>query len=392
MADMAIECADNGMDVSFITVVPKRPFYSSGGRETLVSLVKHHSNIKLLTTTAGWEFEFGTPAFKTDVYSRLLQKNISPGANIILADDPSVWAVSAQLDGQYNFIGVLHADENHYYDLACQFDSSVRLLVCVSERIKRNLLSRNAGIDSSKVVTISCGIPLPVFQPNTASNKQLEIIYVGRITQYQKRVFDIPAVCVTLKEQGVDFNMSIIGSGDEMQQLQIMVQESGLIDRVNFPGWLQKEQIFEQMRQADVLLLTSDFEGMPVAVMEALSCGCGVVSTRVSGVEDYVSSPFATGCLWLYEVGDVQSAASCLVESRRILPVQKAKQARSLAETEFGIQHCRRRYLDAIDNMRPISETKLPAKKLPVNHTYSLLLSFSRYVRLSLATKFKTNY
>lgn len=392
MADMAIECADSGRDVSFITVVPERPFYSSGGRETLVSLVEHHRGIKLITTTVGWEFEFGTESFKTGVYSKLLQKNIPAGASIILADDPSVWAVSACPGMRYDFIGVLHADEDHYYDLASRFNEALGLLVCVSERIKRTLLSRNVNIDSNKVITIPCGIPLPVFLPTTVHAKQLEIAYVGRITQYQKRVFDIPAICVLLKEQGVDFRLSVIGSGDDMKQLETMVRESGLSDQVQFFGWLQKDQIFEKMRHANVLLLTSDFEGMPVAVMEALSSGCGVVSTRVSGVEDYISSPFADGCLWLYEVGDVQTAARCIAESGTVSQDVKATHARKLAETAFSIQHCRQKYLVAIDRMKQVRVDNLNNSTLRDSHAYSLLLSFSRYIRVSLASKFKTNY
>jgi glycosyltransferase involved in cell wall biosynthesis len=55
---------------------------------------------------------------------------------------------------------------------------------------------------------------------------------------------------------------------------------------VRLLGWQSAEEIWTLLRESDVLLLPSNFEGMPVVVMEALSAGCAVVASRVSGIED----------------------------------------------------------------------------------------------------------
>jgi glycosyltransferase involved in cell wall biosynthesis len=387
MADMAIKCADRKLDVYFITIAPKRTFFSAGGRETLISLLANNPGIKLVTARAGWEFEFATEQYKTQVYAELLKKEVPSGANVILADDKAIWALSAQLHNAYNFVGVLHADEDHYYDLALKYKNVIAQFVCVSKRIRQNLLMRCADISDEKIFVIPCGIPLPEVVVKTEYKDFLEIIYVGRVTQYQKRVFDIPPICAALKRMGVAYKLTVIGSGGDMHELKTITEELGLTADIHFSGWLHKEQIFDHMRQADMLLLTSDFEGMPVAVMEALSCGCGIVSTKVSGIEDYADNPLASTCIGLYDVGNVGSAAEQLSNLGRLSGVERATHARQLAEAEFSIDLCLERYLHCFMQHKA-ANSKCPEPAISnVKVTYSLLLSLTRYLRVSLGQK-----
>ena len=388
MADMAIECAGRGMEVYFITIEPAKPFFSSGGRETMISLLQPYGSVRLFTKKIGWQFEFGTEPFKARIYMELVTKNVPKHANIILSDDSAVWRTSELLNGQYNFIGVLHADEPHYYSLAKRYKDSLDFFVCVSQRITNTLKALDLGIDADRIDTIPCGIPLPDFKPLASNNQLLTIVYAGRITQYQKRVFDIPVICKLLREQSVPFQLSIIGSGHDQKYLEEQMVNAALEKHVNFLGWLSKEQIFECMRVSDLLILTSDFEGMPIAVMEALSCGCGVVSTRVSGVEDYEFHPLANNCVWLYDIGDVSGAVRKIAEAKEVLRDTRQAAARSLAEAEFDIGLCLKKYLKAFEGIK--MTFKKPSRKkafsLP-RYIGSYLLSYTRYLRVNLALR-----
>jgi glycosyltransferase involved in cell wall biosynthesis len=382
MADMAIECVRREMEVYFITIDPLKPFFSSGGRETMVSLLQGHSEIKLITKKIGWQFEFGTKPFKAHVYKELL-KGVPKHANIVLSDDSAVWQIAELLSKQYNFIGVLHADEPHYYELAKKYRDSIDLFVCVSQRISNTLRELDLGSVADKIVTIPCGIPLPDFKSSTDGDL-LKIVYAGRITQYQKRVFDIPAICRQLKEQNTDFHLSVIGSGHDQKQLEEQVASLGIENSVDFLGWLSKEQIFEHMCTSDLLLLTSDFEGMPIAVMEALSCGCGVVSTRVSGVEDYEFHSLAENCLWLYDVGNIAEAAQKIAVAKTVSGGIRQTAARSLAEAEFNISLCLEEYLKAIQSVK--TTFKEPKRKRAFffpQYICSYLLSYTRFLRVN---------
>jgi hypothetical protein len=83
---------------------------------------------------------------------------------------------------------------------------------------------------------------------------------------------------------------------------------------------------------------------MPVAVMEALAAGCGIVATAVSGLEDYASHPLAPACYRTHAVGDVRGAARGVVELLALDVAERATAARQLAEAEFSIQRCVERY------------------------------------------------
>jgi glycosyltransferase involved in cell wall biosynthesis len=392
MVDMATACAEKKMEVYFITIEPRKPFFSAGGRETLISLLEQVSDLKLVSVKAGWEFEFATEQYKTQVYAELLKREVPPGANIILADDKAIWALSAQLHDTYNFVGVLHADEDYYYDLAIRYKKVVAQLVCVSKRIRQNLLMRDEDISDKKIFVIPCGIPMSEVITKKENKDFLQIIYVGRITQYQKRVFDIPLICTSLKRMGVSYRLTVIGSGGDLQQLKTITNKLGLAADIRFTGWLPKDQIFEHMRQADILLLTSDFEGMPVAVMEALSSGCGIVSTKVSGIEDYADNPLASTCIGLYDVGNVDSAVEQLSNLGRLAGIERAIQARQLAEAEFSINLCLERYLHSFMQKKAANGKFIELTLSNVEFTYSLLLSLTRYLRVSLGQKMHKRY
>jgi hypothetical protein len=80
MGDMAVECANNNIEVYVVTVDPVRPFLSAG-KETFVSLFQHHKNIKVVSAKVDWRFEFGTVEHKSAVYAQLLQNHVPAGSN-----------------------------------------------------------------------------------------------------------------------------------------------------------------------------------------------------------------------------------------------------------------------------------------------------------------------
>jgi glycosyltransferase involved in cell wall biosynthesis len=69
----------------------------------------------------------------------------------------------------------------------------------------------------------------------------------------------------------------ILGEGEERSRLEGMVRELGLQDHVSLPGFIKNP--YSYMRQADVFVLSSLWEGLPNSLIEAVACGCPVVST-----------------------------------------------------------------------------------------------------------------
>jgi glycosyltransferase involved in cell wall biosynthesis len=387
MADAAIAFAKDGHEVWFIAVEPTKEFFNAKGRETLIQLLaKEKSTVKIISAPAGYEFEFGTPEYRTYVYKTLITK-LPPGVPIIVSDDKAVWEAATSLYTSYPVVGVLHADEEQYYHLAEKYHNRVATLVCVSNRINRLVTKRIPAFDPAHIFTIPCGIKLPSIEFNGQAAGILQLVYVGRVSNYQKRAGDQAKICASLAEKGIKFHLNVIGDGDAKGSLEQAITESGLQQYVTFYGWLSQKDVAIHLSESDILLLTSDFEGTPIAMMEALATGCGMVGTRVSGIEDYEDHPLAKDCLGIYTVGDIEDAVNKIIKVAQIPKKSRQQSARKIAETEFSMKVCMNRYLIAIATIHATITTH-PKISLPVKaKLYSSAIAFARNLKISLKKK-----
>ncbi len=387
MADAAIAFANDGHEVWFITVEPTKEFFNAKGRETLLQLLaKEKSSIKIIKAPAGYEFEFGTPEYRSYVYKTLIAK-LPPGVPVIVSDDKAIWEAATSLHEAYPVIGVLHADEEQYYQLAETYHNKVALLVCVSSRINKVVTNRAPAFNPAHIFTIPCGIKLPSFDISGHDGDILQLIYVGRVSNYQKRAGDQSKICALLVKKGIKFHLNVIGDGDAKGSLEQAVMESGLQRYVTFYGWLSQKEVSVYLSESDILLLTSDFEGTPIAMMEALASGCGMVGTRVSGIEDYEAHPLAKDCMGIYAVGDIEDAVSKIVKVSRVPEKIRKQSARKIAETEFSMQVCMDRYLIAIAT---IHTTIIAHPKISLSlkdRLYSGVMAIARNLKISLKKK-----
>ena len=81
---------------------------------------------------------------------------------------------------------------------------------------------------------------------------------------------------------------SIVGDGPQLENLKSLAAELGMADRINFLGWQSRDELTKQYQQANIFLFPSRHEGMPNAMLEAMSTGLPVVATRIAGSEELV--------------------------------------------------------------------------------------------------------
>lgn len=119
-----------------------------------------------------------------------------------------------------------------------------------------------------------------------AFDKKLkEIIYVGRLDFVQKRVYRVIDTWNYLEERFPDWHLTIVGDGEDRQNLEDHVKCLGL-KRVSFEGF---QKPVEYYKRASILLLTSDFEGFPLVLAECMSFGViPVVYNSYSAVGDII--------------------------------------------------------------------------------------------------------
>ncbi len=385
MADAALAYDEKGYKVYFVVPEPAVVFYSGKNRETMIQLLAGNNNINLITTLVGRDFEFGTPQYQSFIYKKLLAK-LPVGIPVILSEDKTVWRSAVGLKTSYPIVGVLHSDADNHYELAQEFGQDADIIACVSGRVSRTLRAKAPHVPPSKIFTIPCGINMDEFRPKVTPNDVLKLVYAGRIIEHPKRTGDLLKIAAVMKAKGARFQIDIIGDGGEYRvALERQNKEQQLEDCVVFHGWRSQEEVKNYMADADIVILTSDFEGMPISMMEALSMGCGFVGTRVSGIEDYEFHPLAKDCFGVFDVGNIEEAVSRIQQIAAVPVSTRQASARQLAESQFTMDICLENYNKAIDTI-PVRQYTQPAKATisPVDVLKSKLTAMARGVKMAM--------
>lgn len=107
----------------------------------------------------------------------------------------------------------------------------------------------------------------------------------GRLV-YQKGL-DL-GLCALAQLKDLDWEWRIAGSGPKTDSLKSLARQFGISERVTFLGWLSREDLAKWYHRSNLFLFPSRHEGMPNAVLEAMSSGLPVVATRIAGNEELV--------------------------------------------------------------------------------------------------------
>lgn len=116
-------------------------------------------------------------------------------------------------------------------------------------------------------------VVIPNFIPKvqTPALKKKKVVYVGRIDEVQKRISRIINIWERLYCKFPDWSLEIIGDGQDLDKIRASVSERK-IGNVKFLGYQKDVERF--LAEASLLILTSDYEGLPLSILEAMSAGC----------------------------------------------------------------------------------------------------------------------
>jgi glycosyltransferase involved in cell wall biosynthesis len=113
-----------------------------------------------------------------------------------------------------------------------------------------------------------------------------------------------------------------------------MALETGILDRIHFTGWLDKEAMLSKYNEANIFVFASRHEGMPNAVLEAMASGLPVVASRIAGNEELVEQD-ETGILVPAEDVDALRAALEKLLTDADLRQRMGQSARQRVENQF---------------------------------------------------------
>ncbi|RKX29498.1 MAG: hypothetical protein DRP47_01565 [Candidatus Zixiibacteriota bacterium] len=178
----------------------------------------------------------------------------------------------------------------------------------ISESTAIDLVER--GIPRDDIFVIHCGInsTLYSYAPKVKKYERPTVLYLGRIKKY-KCIQDLINAFNIVRKRVADARLMIVGAGDYLDTLKVLVGKLGLTDVVEFPGFVSVENKVERMRRAHVAVLPSLKEGWGLTNIESNSVGTPVVAANVPGLRDSVQDG-VTG--YLYEHGNIDELADRL--------------------------------------------------------------------------------
>ena len=131
--------------------------------------------------------------------------------------------------------------------------------------------------------------PIPMLVSDEEVKKEKEIIYVGRIEYNQKRTDRVVDIWRELEPLYPDWNLTIVGDGDDRDDLQNRIHEYGL-KRVEITGFVNPIKYYQR---ASILLLTSEYEGFGLVVAEAMNYGVvPVVYNSFESAKDLITDGY----------------------------------------------------------------------------------------------------
>ena len=249
------------------------PTYSDGSRSTkVIFYLRAFFNILLniagydivhINTSYGWSFRRLLAIF---ILARMLRKKTI--FHIHGSRFDQWYSASWKLDKWLTRFALTQADA----------------VIALSVEWKRKLLTIQPD---AKVQVIENAIHTGKFRKKKTKARPIapyRILFLGRVGQ-RKGVYDIVEAATFLSS--CKYKFTLAGDG-ETEELKNLILQKGLQDMIDVPGWISGKGKADLLEQADLFLLPSYHEGLPISILEAMASRLPVVSTPVGGIPQAV--------------------------------------------------------------------------------------------------------
>lgn len=225
-----------------------------------------------------------------------------------------------------------------------------RLSLALSQNIAGNshqaIHSIKERFPTKRVFLLNNIVDCATFHPSGTASKQTEktihVLTCGRLVSQKRQDVFLKAFALA-KRLSPDLRASIVGSGPLHDNLVALAKELNIQDHVTFVE--STEKIVDYYRNTHIFVLTSDYEGTPNVVLEAMACGLPVVATAVGGITELVRDK-ETG--YLVPPGDFRQIADYIVTLAKssALRKQQGSAARAVIEAEYCLSSLGDRLLE----------------------------------------------
>jgi len=216
-----------------------------------------------------------------------------------------------------------------------------RVLV-VSPEIKE-IVQRRFGLKDTKILVLKNGIvcdddtsgPIDLQKEFPGSANKLKLIAVGRLVSLKNFDTLIRATAEVINQGQNNLLLLIAGEGEERVRLEELIRELGIENYVILLGL--RNDIMGLMGASDLFIMPSRYEGLSLAMIEAMACGLPIIASDARGLKDYITNE-QNGLL--FPVGDYKVLAERILQlaNNRNLRSRLSQGARESFEKEYDMR------------------------------------------------------
>lgn len=226
--------------------------------------------------------------------------------------NPTTVAMLCQALGGPSYSFTVHGPEEFDKVEAITLPEKIRraaFVVAISSFGKSQLYRWCSLEHWAKIHLIHCGVDQSFLnQPYTAIPEAPRLVCVGRLCEDKGQMLLVQAV-QQLAAEGLRFKLVLVGDGSLRPKLEDLIAAYQLTDYVAITGWATSAEVRQQLLDAQVMVLPSFAEGLPVVIMEALALGRPVISTMIAGIPELVQ-PGVSG--WLVPAGSIEDLTTAM--------------------------------------------------------------------------------
>ena len=214
-------------------------------------------------------------------------------------------------------------------------------VVAVCDVARRNMMAGARAV-AHKIVTIRNGAYPPVARTEADVQKRgFTLVTVGRLAPAKSYDTLLRSVAIARREVP-DLVLWIVGDGAEAASLRRLSADLGLDGAVQFCG--ERDDVGSWLRDADVFVLSSISEGLPISILEAMAMGLPAIVTEVGGMPEVVGLSGAGTTVPARDVEGLAAAIVTFASDRKALK-EWGERARSCYSLHFTPQRMADQYL-----------------------------------------------
>ena len=205
---------------------------------------------------------------------------------------------------------------------------------------------KNHGLKNDNYVVLPNVVNLDMFHISKRNNNPCKIIHISCFEDKSKNISGLLKSLKIIDDKGIDFQCTLIGEGMDLDSMKEKAKELQLINKVSFTGLLQGQELADALSSGDFLVLSSNYENMPVVILEALASGLPVVSTNVGGIKEMIDDTKGI----LVEPRNKETLAEAMIKMIETHKNYDANYLRNSVIEKYGYESVGR-FLDSIYNL-----------------------------------------